>query len=116
MDEQTETEVKDAAVGRSDSNDGFDVAGEMVALAIKAGRRASYDLKHACDNIPDKEVAEMFRERARHWLSIFAFDSGLKDYRHSLHHEIWRLEDIANSLRAALAAHGIEADDKGIPF
>ena len=94
----------------------FDVAGEMVALAIKAGRRASYDLLHACDNIPNKEVAEMFIERARHWLSIFALDNGLKDYRYGLHNEIRRLENVADKLRGALVAHGIEADDDGIPF
>ena len=92
-----------------------DIAKEMISLAIKAGRRASYDLLHACDDIADTAVSDMFRERARMWLDIFAVDSGMKDYRHSLHREIFLLELKVKKLEGILEKHEIDPEDE-IPF
>lgn len=92
------------------------IAAELVALAVKAGRRASYDLLHACDAIRNKEEEKFFRTRAKFWLDIFSMDSGIKDYRHSLHREIWALERKVENLTKALKDAGIECDQDGIPF
>ena len=93
-----------------------EIAAELVALAVKAGRRASYDLLHACDLIKDAEQAKFFRDRANHWLDIFSIDNGVKDYRHRLHCQIWELETKVKNLTRALNDAGIEADPDGIPF
>jgi hypothetical protein len=88
---------------------------EMIALAIKAGRRASYDLRHACGFIDDPMWRDRFEDRASHWLSIFDMDSGMKDYTHSLHKEINRLEYEVERLERLLQEHNIKDPDK-IPF
>lgn len=88
---------------------------ELLSLSIKAGRRASYDLLHACDDIPDKKCSDQYRQRAEMWLEIFNFDNGMKDYRHSLHKEIWNLEFKVDRLTKLLKENGI-VDEDGVPF
>lgn len=88
---------------------------EMIALAVKAGRRASYDLRHACGVIADEHWRDIFEDRASHWLSIFDMDSGLKDYTHTLHKEINRLEHEVARLEKLLKEHNIKDPEK-IPF
>jgi len=78
----------------------IDISAEMLALSVKAGRRASYDLLHAAELIPDLEMRKMFTARAADWLNIFANDNGVKDYRHSLHVRIARLEARIRSICA----------------
>lgn len=96
-------------------NDEVDIAAEMISLSIKAGRRASYDLKHAVDYITDSEMKEFFYKRATMWLKIFELDSGLKDYRHTLHREIDVLELKIKRYRDLLLKNNIDVEDE-IPF
>lgn len=92
-----------------------DIAAEMISLSIKAGRRASYDLLHACDDIWSEETSNMYRQRARMWLDIFATDNGMKDYRHTLHKDIDSLEMKVNKLLGILKKNGIDPEDE-LPF
>ena len=92
-----------------------EISAEMVSLAIKAGRRASYDLKHATAFIDDPEVSKMFNERAGMWLDLFKIDSGMKDYRHSLHIEINELKSEVKRLEKLLDDNNI-IDHNRLPF
>ena len=93
----------------------FEIQQEMLDLAIKAGRRASYDLRHAVSHIDSPEWANLFYDRAQMWLDIFDLDSGIKDYRHTLHKKIDKLESENNRLKRLLKENGIE-DPEEIPF
>lgn len=94
---------------------------EQLQLAIKAGRRCAHDLDHAADlmGLPTMaaEYSKQYRERAGMWAAIFYADGGIKDYRHRLHHDIWKLEREIDRLKEACEAADIDpTDPDGIPF
>lgn len=95
---------------------------ELYELLLKAARRCNHDLAHAADDImmsvrDRKEAAEMWNERANMWHGIFYPDNGPKDYRSSMHREIWQLESTVKRLYAVLDEHGIaDPKDDRIPF
>ena len=67
---------------------------ENYLILLKSARRCAYDLRHAGSDLsmyPDDGLRPDYSERAHYWLKIFAPD-GIKNYRHEMHQEIWRLE------------------------
>lgn len=88
---------------------------EIFALTLLAARRCAYDLKHAADEISytDTEKAKFFKDRADHWLSI-SNPVGIKQYQHSLHYEIQRLESRIDELEKLCEDNGIASGK--LPF
>lgn len=88
-----------------------DCTKEMFELLSKAGLRCAYDLRHAADNIEDKELSKMFNDRAKMWLNIFNPNNGPKEYSNSLHKEIWGLERDIGRLKNLLIEKGVSEEE-----
>ena len=91
---------------------------EQNSLIIKAARRCAYDLRHCADQIPTSgykyESPEWWQDNANRWVDLFTED-GAKNYRHSLHLEVFNLEIEIKRLSKLLDENGIE-HEKDIPF
>ena len=86
-----------------------EIAGELVSLSIKAGRRIAYDLRHAVDEIPEgNSRKKRYRERSDYFLELFSIDSGIKDYRHSLQQENMLLEMRNESMLELLKENNVD--------
>lgn len=94
-----------------------DIAREIHALTVLAARRCAYDLKHAAQDLGGP-AGDLYLERAGMWLDIFNPTDGPKQYRHSLHNEIFHLECQVDRLKKLLEDNGIEDPDDPdkIPF
>lgn len=102
---------------------------EMHRLLIRAATRCAYDLQHAASAVyfsdPDSETMSciagvpehrIYSERAEQWIKIFD-PKGVKDYRDSLHFEIYDLESKVDKLKKKLQENGIDIEgDDDIPF
>ncbi len=87
----------------------FEIQREMLELAIKAGRRMMHDFDHMLNEVPDdNEWKKEYRERGRHWRSIFYPDDGMKNYRSELHKEIARLGNRLSVAHKLLIEHKID--------
>ena len=92
---------------------------ELHDLLVKAGRRCAYDLRHASHEIRDRELSEMFADRANHWLSIFNPGNDQKNYRHRLYTIIEELEIRIERLQERCVANNVDISDlqdNDIPF
>ena len=57
-----------------------------------------------------------YHKRSQMWQEIFS-PTGGKDYRHSLHNDIWKLEREIDRLKKVCADNNIDSEDPdGIPF
>jgi hypothetical protein len=79
---------------------------ESYLILLKSARRCAYDLRHAADAIPAGYYNDIFDERSRSWVKLFAAD-GIKDYRLEMHRDIDALRREVDALRAELLEHGI---------
>jgi hypothetical protein len=86
---------------------------DSYLILLKSARRCAYDLSHAGSDLsllPDDGLERPdYYERAHYWLKLFAPD-GIKNYRHEMHLEIWRLEQQVKDLEKQLRAKGFEPD------
>ncbi len=89
---------------------------ELFELQTKAGRRCAYDLVHAADGIRDPEQRELFRNRAKLWLTIFNPSDGIKDYRNRLHRDIFDLEIKMGKMNDRIVELGGQPDEFELPF
>lgn len=94
----------------------YDMA-EEYSLLTKMARRCAYDLCHAVDYLPPGFMRDSLKDAPKMWLSIFAPD-GVKDYRHSLYHEIDKAERRVEKLRDFCIANNLDPDtiDETPPF
>jgi len=91
------------------NEDQFEIQKEMLELSIKAGRRAMHDFDHMLNEVPEGNMwKKEYRERGKHWKSIFYPDDGMKNYRNSLHKEIESLDYQLRKARELLVKHGID--------
>lgn len=90
---------------------------ELLELMIKAGRRCAYDLKHASDDVSIGVTRNFYRTRANMWLTIFNPADAGKDYRSSMHREIFTLECEVKRLKDLCIQNGIDpTDGNSLPF
>lgn len=92
---------------------------ELLELMIKSGRRCAYDLSHAASDLSFKhpEKADMYGCRANMWLTIFDPAKGGKDYRSSMHREIFQLECEVKRLKDLCIQNGVDpTDGNALPF
>jgi hypothetical protein len=97
---------------RKDNSDILRHTVEALELTVRSARRCAYDLVHCSDALimgrKDGEMAELFRERANHYVGLFQSGNAMKDYRHRLHDQIEEQERTIERLRALLAEHKID--------
>lgn len=91
--------------------DGFTEVEEHIAVhfetLLKSARRCAYDLRHAADGMAeDDPLQKIFSERANLWLRIFA-PGGVKDYRLSMHLDLWNAERERDGYKKRLADAGL---------
>lgn len=98
---------------------------QLLELTTKCARRCAHDLAHAADSLDMigisypriREEAAEYRERARHWLTIFNPANGPKNYRARILLELEVAHDMNDRLKKLCDKHGIDwADDDDIPF
>lgn len=64
---------------------------ECYGLLLKTARRCVRDLRHAVDNIQDRNIAEIFKDRVTHYETVLG---GVSDYRIELVQRIQWLESL----------------------
>lgn len=88
---------------------------EQLELVTKAARRCAHDLNHAAADVyfaaGTREIsAKFWQDRADMWRRVFYPGNDGKNYRHRLHAELERLEQLCRD-------HGIDpTDPDSIPF
>lgn len=93
--------------GMNNNEDIKEDQAELLEIIVKAARRCAYDLEHAADQIIDRKQSDMYHERAKMWQVIFNPANGPKDYRNSLHKEIWVKDMHIRKLKELCKKHNI---------
>lgn len=102
---------------------------ELLEIALKSGRRAGYDLKHAASSLAmanyragvdtSKDFIDFpaeYHARADHYQRIFNAANDMKNYRISLHREITTLEHRVETLEKIIKDHNIRTGEEVEPF
>lgn len=97
-------------------NDQIEILKELLELSIKAGRRMMHDFDHMLNEVPDdNDYKKEYRERGKHWQTIFYPDDGMKNYRARLHYTIAELDRTVVKLKQQIINLSQIPDD-GLPF
>jgi hypothetical protein len=87
---------------------------------IRLARRCAYDLRHTVQQLPSDDSFVTFfgmRERARHWVDLFAKGNPGKDYRTEQSREIDNLNMQLDRIYAWAEKEGLNPPmDQRIPF
>ncbi len=101
-----------------DSEDSVSALRDQHMMLIKCARRCAYDLMHCSSDLSlyDEKWSNIYRDRARHWDSIFSPD-GVKNYRLELHMKIIDLERSNAKMSDMLKELGVyNPHDERMPF